>query len=72
MQLMETSHKKITEVMQAEFKRKGSQLKTRIVVYCAYERKRIVEGEITTTYTDISIMMEKYRSYKTFNRWFSG
>ncbi|RGB25295.1 hypothetical protein C1646_747409 [Rhizophagus diaphanus] len=36
-QLIEASREKITEVMQVEFKRKGSQLKSRIVAYCAYE-----------------------------------
>ncbi|PKY50830.1 hypothetical protein RhiirA4_467496 [Rhizophagus irregularis] len=51
-QLIETSREKITEIIQAEFNRKGSQLKTRIVVYCAYERRRTVEGEISITYID--------------------
>ncbi|PKC71252.1 hypothetical protein RhiirA1_453727 [Rhizophagus irregularis] len=47
-QLIETSREKITEIIQAEFNRKGSQLKTRIVVYCT----RTVEGEISITYID--------------------
>ncbi|CAB4382101.1 unnamed protein product [Rhizophagus irregularis] len=51
-QLIEASCEKITEVIQAEFNKKGSQLKTRIVVYCAYEKRSIVEGEISITYTD--------------------
>ncbi|CAB4392160.1 unnamed protein product [Rhizophagus irregularis] len=51
-QLIETSREKITEIIQAEFNRKGSQLKTRRVVYCAYERRRTVEGEISITYID--------------------
>ncbi|CAB4399541.1 unnamed protein product [Rhizophagus irregularis] len=51
-QLIEVSREKITEVIQTEFNRKSSQLKTRIVVYCAYERRRTVEGEISITYTD--------------------
>ncbi|RGB42994.1 hypothetical protein C1646_750375 [Rhizophagus diaphanus] len=51
-QLIEASRKKITEVIQAEFKRKGSQIKTRIVAYCAYEQRKIVDGAISVTYTD--------------------
>ncbi|RGB39948.1 hypothetical protein C1646_811651 [Rhizophagus diaphanus] len=51
-QLIEASREKITEVIQTEFKRKGSQLKTRIVAYCAYEQRKIVQGEISVTYTD--------------------
>ncbi|PKY31461.1 hypothetical protein RhiirB3_449077 [Rhizophagus irregularis] len=51
-QMIETSHKKITEVIQTEFERKGSQLKARITAYCAYEQRKIVQGEISVTYTD--------------------
>ncbi|PKK78991.1 hypothetical protein RhiirC2_769629 [Rhizophagus irregularis] len=69
-QLIETSREKITEIIQAEFNRKGSQLKTRRVVYCAYERRRTVEGEISITYIDKSageidadIVMDQDGSY---------
>ncbi|CAG8748136.1 6791_t:CDS:2, partial [Rhizophagus irregularis] len=51
-QMIEASHEKITEVIQTEFERKGSQLKARITAYCAYEQRKIVQGEISVTYTD--------------------
>src|ERR1700722_17414885 len=45
-QLIEAARSEITEVIQTEFQRKGSQLKVRLVTFCTYKQIRSI-GEVS-------------------------